>query len=307
MAICCPGYSQQFTSYLALIVPPPSPGLVKNPVTGVYTPITWYLQAATMISPLHVIYQAPECPTHHLHRLLGNIGDTKWWRWNGGNRKEPTSPAALLTKQQSGAAITSLYDEEKTAMRMALKWILPSPEATAICTDSQSLLKVIKRGSADTSDLRRILDQRAGKTTLPWIPVHHGVADNEEAGACAKQTVAITDDTPRSVSFSAASELICQTLMDPSLSHCRTKGTKTSLWPAASTRHCPPRMPTTWSHTLLNAYANQLDTTVDPKCPSRTLAAAVSQRCSTEKTIILRTIPTALGPHHQPGQCASAC
>ncbi len=39
----------------------------------------------------------------------------------------------------------------------------------------------------------------------------------------------------------------------------------------------------------------------------RTLAAAVSKRCSTETKIIRRTIPTALGSYHQPGQRASAC
>ncbi len=60
----------------------------------------------------------------------------------------------------------------------SLEWILPSREAVAICTNIQSLLKVIQSGSADTSDLRRMLDQRASKTTLLWIPDHHGIAGN---------------------------------------------------------------------------------------------------------------------------------
>ncbi len=37
------------------------------------------------------------------------------------------------------------------------------------------------------------------------------------------------------------------------------------------------------------------------------LAAAMSTRCSTETKTIRRTIPTALGSYHQPGQRASAC
>ncbi len=45
------------------------------------------------------------------------------------------------------------------AMRMTLKWLLPLYEAAAICTDSQSLLKAIQRGSAETIDLRRMLNK----------------------------------------------------------------------------------------------------------------------------------------------------
>ncbi len=37
-------------------------------------------------------HQTPECPIHHLHRWLGNNGDTKRWRWNRGNRRRPGQP-----------------------------------------------------------------------------------------------------------------------------------------------------------------------------------------------------------------------
>ncbi len=70
-------------------------------------------------------------------------------------------------------------------------------------------------GSADTSGQRRMLNNRDGKTTLLWVPGHHGIARNEEADACAKQAAAITDGTPRPVSFVAASALIRRTLTDP--------------------------------------------------------------------------------------------
>ncbi len=60
-----------------------------------------------------------------------------------------------------------------------------------------------------------MLNKRAGKTTLLWIPGHHGIVGNEETNACAKQAVAITDDAPQPVSFAAASALIHQTLTDP--------------------------------------------------------------------------------------------
>ncbi len=77
-------------------------------------------------------------------------------------------------------------------MRMALEWLLPSHEAAAICTDSQSLLPINPERLQDISDLRRMLDQRASKTTLLRIPGHNRTADNEGTDACAKPAAAIT-------------------------------------------------------------------------------------------------------------------
>ncbi len=146
---------------------------------------------------------------------------------------------------------------------MTFELLLPSHEAAAICIDSQSLLKVIQRGT-DTSDLRRMLDKRAGNTTLLWIPGYHEIVGNEEAGVCAKQVAAITDRAPQPVSFVAASALIRRTLTDASPCHCRIKEfyTKTFSWRsgyrAVLTRSSAVLL------SRLRAYANQLDTTVDP-------------------------------------------
>ncbi len=90
-------------------------------------------------------------------------------------------------------------------------------------TDSQSFLKAIQSGSADTAGLRLMLSKQTGKTTLLWISGHHRIAGNEEAEACAKQAAAITDDAPRPLSFAAASALNHRTLTDPPPCHCRTK------------------------------------------------------------------------------------
>ncbi len=48
-----------------------------------------------------------------------------------------------------------------------------------------------------------MLDKRAGKTTLLWIPGHHMIASNEKAAACAEQAAAIIDSVPLIVSFVA--------------------------------------------------------------------------------------------------------
>ncbi len=141
-------------------------------------------------------------------------------------------------------------------MRIALDCLLPSHAAEAICSDSQSPLKAIQSGSADTADLRRMLKKLARKTTLLWIQRPHGIAGNEEAAACAKQAAAITDGAHRPVSFAAASVLIRRTLTDPPPCQCRTKVvySKTCSWPAdcraVSTRRNAVLLAryTSWSH-----------------------------------------------------------
>ncbi len=97
----------------------------------------------------------------------------------------------MVQKQQREVAITWSYDEEKAVVRMALEWLLPLHKAVVICIDSHSLLKTIQSGSADTSDLRRMLCQRAGNTTLHLILGHHRVADNDVADAFANQVTAV--------------------------------------------------------------------------------------------------------------------
>ncbi len=58
---------------------------------------------------------------------------------------DPANPTTLITKQQRGAVITSSYEDEKAAVHMAPKWLLPPPETAAKRTDSQSFRKVIRK------------------------------------------------------------------------------------------------------------------------------------------------------------------
>ncbi len=96
---------------------------------------------------------------------------------------KPANPTTLLAKQQRGAAFTSSYDEEKAAICMALECILLSQATLAIYTDTQLTLKATQAGSADTTDIRHMLNKRADNTILLWIPDHQGIAGNVGA-AC---------------------------------------------------------------------------------------------------------------------------
>ncbi len=53
---------------------------------------------------------------------------------------DPANPTTLLTKQQHGVVITSSYDEEKAAVRMAPEWIF--------CTFALTANRFVKRSRA---------------------------------------------------------------------------------------------------------------------------------------------------------------
>ncbi len=116
----------------------------------------------------------------------------------------------------------------------------------------------------------RRLDKRAVKANQLWIPGYHGVAGSEEADACAKQAEEKTDGVPQSVSFAAASEQICRTLMDLRPSHCRKKRPTPRRFNGQPTvgREAILLARLRSGHTLIKANSNQLNTAVDPKYPS---------------------------------------
>lgn len=116
------------------------------------------------------------------------------------------------------------YNEKKATMHVTLQWLLPSRVAAAICTDDQSLVEAIQRGTAVTLNVRIMLENRAGKTIPLWTPDHRGIAVNHETDVFAKQVAAITDGALLPVLFASASALICLALKH---SHCG-KSTSTS-------------------------------------------------------------------------------
>ncbi len=64
------------------------------------------------------------------------------------------------------------------------------------------------KGRANMFSRICVVDKCVGMTTLLWIPVHHGIADNDEANACVKEAAENYQRCPRPVSLATASELI---------------------------------------------------------------------------------------------------
>ncbi len=101
----------------------------------------------------------PICGSATAGKLHGGVGMVV-------TEGDPANPTTRLTKQQRRAAITSSYDEEKPVMCMAPAWLLPSHEAAATCTGSQSLLKAECRDASARLDAVLLNRLRAGHTPL---------------------------------------------------------------------------------------------------------------------------------------------
>ena len=56
-----------------------------------------------------------------------------------------SNPIILETLKDKGRTLTSSCEEEKAALKLAMKWIVVKPQPSiAICSDSHSLLKAIE-------------------------------------------------------------------------------------------------------------------------------------------------------------------
>ncbi len=95
-------------------------------------------------------------------------------------------------------------------------------ECISICSDSHSLLKAIQSSAHDTQSIRQQLDNRAGPTTLTWVPGHNAIPGKEAADELAKAAATATDTPPRPISFAIARVLIRRTVTDASPNRPRT-------------------------------------------------------------------------------------
>ena len=101
----------------------------------------------------------------------------------------PEDPIVKDVIEVKGAALTTSYEEECEAMKMAVSWIATYADESVevlIVTDSQSLCKAIIEQNEGTDVLRTALDNCQQKIKIQWIPGHAGVEGNECADRHAK-------------------------------------------------------------------------------------------------------------------------
>ena len=135
------------------------------------------------------------------------------------------SPIVIDTLMKRGSILTSSYNEEHTAMHLALDWIddncLPE-EVIAIVTDSKSLCDALHGYGSDTKMLRRRLLTSRAKVVVQWVPGHSGVEGNELADTAAKAAT-LLDEDPTEIPFGCAKSLIKRSINDDISSHARSE------------------------------------------------------------------------------------
>ena len=141
---------------------------------------------------------------------------------NPGQRQgNASNPIILETLKEKGRALTSSYEEEKAALKLAMKWIVLKPQTSiAICSDSQSLLKAIGCMSLDTAPFRDKFNKLSSNLTLQWVPGHENVPGNELTDQAAKKAT-----TMRPISFSAGRAAIKRHIKDQAPTHSLVKVT----------------------------------------------------------------------------------
>ena len=144
-------------------------------------------------------------------------------------RGNARNPQVIKTIKKRGKKYTCSFDEELTAMGLALDWISQYFCMKAvICTDCKSLLQAIESETPNTRAIRDKLRRTGCQVILQWTPSHCGVPGNELADVAAKEATKLDpgpDTVNQPISYEIAKSLIKRTITDPPPVHHLVKQT----------------------------------------------------------------------------------
>ena len=132
-------------------------------------------------------------------------------------RGSARNPQVIKTIKKRGKKYTCSFDEELTAMGLALDWISQYFCMKAVvCTDCKSLLQAIESETPNTRVIRDKLRRTGCQIILQWTPSHCGIPGNELADVAAKEAAKLEQETADlPISYEIAKSLIKRTLSDP--------------------------------------------------------------------------------------------
>ena len=188
---------------------------------------------------------------------------------------DPGDPHVLYTIKKRGKAHTCSYEEEVSAMSLAVEWIAEhcgASDKVVVCTDSQSLCTALGGASPEIDGLRLRLTTCSANMIVQWIPGHTDIPGNELADQAAKDACTL-DEPPGAISFGCTRALIKANIKDAPTTHERTKAVyseyKRKTDGAVTSRADQVLLARIRSghHMAFGDYRNRIDGDIDPSCP----------------------------------------
>ena len=186
---------------------------------------------------------------------------------------DPRSPTILETIMEKGSFYTCSYEEECTAMNLAVDWLIENNSTlTTIITDSQSLCEALLGYSPDLDDLRTKLRGLRHIVNIQWVPGHSEIVGNELADQAAKQAT-LLESAAQPISYNSICTQINMMTRDPPIAHERSREVYGSI-SAKKEREITSRADQTLlakvrsGHTtLFLEYRARMEPDLDTTCP----------------------------------------
>ena len=130
----------------------------------------------------------------------------------------------LDVQSRRGARLTSSFDAEVSALKLAVEWLIAhgSPRyKSMICSDSRAALATLQSGavgsSSEVNQLRTLLRVVPGVVHFQWVPGHCGLPGNEAADRAAS-TARLLPGPAAPITYGSAKAYIRRVIQDPPLS-----------------------------------------------------------------------------------------
>jgi len=188
-----------------------------------------------------------------------------------------TNPPISETLMAKGAPFTSSFEEECTALELALQWIKDNCNSSSrplIVTDSQSMCRALVGFDVSVDHLRSALAECNASIGIQWVPGHCGIPGNEDADQAANAARTISGPR-RSTTIKGIYPLIKRHIMEPPCSQDRshiqqmyshiskTKEQKiTCKWDQVELARLR-----SGHHWDLRSYLHRIDENISPTCP----------------------------------------
>ena len=174
---------------------------------------------------------------------------------------------------EKGSFYTCSYEEECTAMNLAVDWLIENNSTlTTIITDSQSLCEALLGYSPDLDDLRTKLRGLRHIVNIQWVPGHSEIVGNELADQAAKQAT-LLESAAQPISYNSICTQINMMTRDPPIAHERSREVYGSI-SAKKEREITSRADQTLlakvrsGHTtLFLEYRARMEPDLDTTCP----------------------------------------